>query len=206
MIATEERNASFLPYDLMNHTVVVARETLLRAAAYVLSKLHTSLASSKELGAIASASTRRPSSCNRTGPLSNCGKREMTAVEKVKLTVKDGGLAGRDFEFARTGKYTIGRGNDCDLEIPNDLEFKGVSRHHCLLDLDGLAVRVCDIGSQNGTHLNGMQIGRPASWHLDECLARSSPWAYDVHDGDELEVGPVRFQVSVLLPNPAALK
>ena len=48
-----------------------------------------------------------------------------------------------------------------------------------------------------------MQIGRPASWQLDGALAQSSPWSYDVHDGDELEVGHLRFQVSVLVPNRA---
>jgi len=203
MIATKELTASFVAYDLMSHTVVTGREMLLRAAAYVVSKIHISAVPSMGLRAIAWASSRRPTLGKRMGPRSSTGRRGKTVVEKVKLTVKDGGLAGRDYEFAQTGRYTIGRANDCDLAIPNDLEFKDVSRHHCILDLDGRVVRVRDIGSRNGTHLNGMQIGRPANWQLDRALAQSSPWSYDVHDGDELAVGHLRFQVSVLEPNRA---
>jgi pSer/pThr/pTyr-binding forkhead associated (FHA) protein len=70
-----------------------------------------------------------------------------------------------------------------------------------LLDVDPPFASVRDLGSRNGTFVNGMQIGHPWTWppavkgeppHLDE---------YDLHDGDELRVGDTVFLVH--LPEPA---
>jgi diguanylate cyclase (GGDEF)-like protein len=48
----------------------------------------------------------------------------------------------------------IGRSERCDLVIPLD----DVSREHCLLERDGLAFQVRDLGSTNGTHVNEVQL------------------------------------------------
>lgn len=76
-------------------------------------------------------------------------------------------------------EYVIGRATDCDLQL--DSEF--VSRHHCelLLDHRDHAVRVRDLGSQNGTYVN-------------EKLVRDEQ---EIKDGDRLVVACLPFEVHI---------
>ena len=50
----------------------------------------------------------------------------------------------------------IGRGSDCDVQI----EARGVSRHHVEIHWDGKKAEVIDLGSTNGTSLDGQKISR----------------------------------------------
>jgi DNA-binding NtrC family response regulator len=49
------------------------------------------------------------------------------------------------------GEVLIGRADSCDLEIAD----VSVSRQHLRVSLDGVAVQIADLGSQNGTRING---------------------------------------------------
>jgi len=118
----------------------------------------------------------------------------------VTLTVKNGRFAGQKYQLGEPRSYVIGRASDCDVSIPSDDEYLTVSRRHCVLQVDPAKVQVLDSGSRNGTQLNGMQIGRPSAWHLDEKRAGSTPHVYDLHHGDELDVGGVRFQIDIAEP------
>lgn len=66
----------------------------------------------------------------------------------------------------------IGRRHDCDLYIPLTL----VSRKHCQISHYGGTLKIRDLGSHNGTILNGERI--------DES---------EIHPGDCLEIGPLKF-------------
>jgi len=70
----------------------------------------------------------------------------------------------------------IGRAEDCDLE----LLLQGVSRHHCEIRLNESAVKVKDLGSSNGTYINGRRITES-----------------DMSAGDELRIGRVMFTVQI---------
>ncbi len=48
----------------------------------------------------------------------------------------------------------IGRRNDCDLCIP----LMSVSKRHCQLNCDQGVLKIRDLGSRNGTYLNGKRI------------------------------------------------
>ena len=50
--------------------------------------------------------------------------------------------------------FTVGRSASCDLAIQDPT----VSRHHAELELAGAGVRVRDVGSTNGTYLDGTRI------------------------------------------------
>ena len=102
---------------------------------------------------------------------------------KVTLTVKGGQLDGAEYMFEEPTLCMMGRAPDCDIQLPNEVEFLTVSRHHCLLDVDPPQVQVWDCRSRNGTHVNGMRIETqaagevapdvtPRSW---EGLATDSP-------------------------------
>jgi pSer/pThr/pTyr-binding forkhead associated (FHA) protein len=116
---------------------------------------------------------------------------------QVKLVVKNGSLAGREYVFHRRRLWRVGRADDCDLCLPPGLEYKTVSRHHCLLDIDPPRLRVRDLGSRNGTFINGIRLGP-----LFHCPRANRPGAmfsndYDLHDGDELRLGCLALAVCV---------
>lgn len=74
------------------------------------------------------------------------------------------------------GVTVVGRQQECDLCIP----LMVVSRKHCEINQDGGVLRVRDLGSRNGTLVNGKKIA-------DAVL----------NPGDTLQIGPVSLAVQV---------
>jgi pSer/pThr/pTyr-binding forkhead associated (FHA) protein len=77
-------------------------------------------------------------------------------------------------------EFLIGRGPDCDLRLGSS----EVSRHHCLLRVRGEEVTVSDLGSSNGTYLNGQRVRSQAI----------------LLNGDELRVAAFRFVLELNRP------
>jgi pSer/pThr/pTyr-binding forkhead associated (FHA) protein len=75
--------------------------------------------------------------------------------------------------------------------LPDDLH--EVSRLHCLFDIDPPTVRVRDLGSRNGTFVNGMRIGHPA--RTGEGLLPTEEPQLELHVGDEVQLGPTILRV-----------
>ena len=107
----------------------------------------------------------------------------------VTLKVVEGPLSGTEFAYRQPTLCRVGRSQDCSLRLPNNLLNSTVSRHHCLLEIDPPLVRVCDLGSLNGTFVNGRSIGQrgPHNRIVDVGV----PFVADhaLADGDELRVG-----------------
>ncbi|HEV3084792.1 MAG TPA: FHA domain-containing protein [Gemmataceae bacterium] len=113
----------------------------------------------------------------------------------VTFTVMEGKLAGKEYVFKRSRNCLIGRAHDCEIRLPDELDYLTVSRHHCLLELDPPAVRVRDLGSRNGTFVNGLRIGEKSE---SEDFA---PFAsLELHHGDVLQVGDTELSVTVYEP------
>jgi pSer/pThr/pTyr-binding forkhead associated (FHA) protein len=74
-------------------------------------------------------------------------------------------------------EFLIGRGADCDLR----LRVSSVSRHHCLIRLGGAEATLVDLGSSNGTYLNGTRVRSQAT----------------LNNGDEVQLGACRFLVEL---------
>jgi len=115
----------------------------------------------------------------------------------ITLTALNGRLTGKTFEFENADKITIGRANDCEFHLGSEPEFQMTSRHHCVLHEEPTGVCVHDLGSRNGTYLNGMQIGRPEWWHLSRQLTAQPCHDYVLRDGDELRLGHTAFRVGL---------
>jgi len=98
-----------------------------------------------------------------------------TAME-VKLVVTNGRHSGREIPI-RVPKFFIGRAEDCHLRPGSDL----VSRHHCVILVEGGTVTVRDFGSKNGTFVNGEQV-------MPE---------RELNNGDRLVVGQLDFDVQI---------
>jgi pSer/pThr/pTyr-binding forkhead associated (FHA) protein len=121
--------------------------------------------------------------------------------DQVKLTVLKGSFQGEQFTFCDRTLCTIGRGNDCTLHLPDNDTNRVISRFHCVLDIKPPQVRVRDLGSRNGTYINGVKIGqRRPGQGIAEALIMDIP-AYDVYDGDVLQVGDMLIRVN-LTPTP----
>src|SRR4029077_18386445 len=71
----------------------------------------------------------------------------------AKLVVLNAGLTGRSHEL-QTDKTTIGRVEDNVFQIAE----ASVSSHHCEVIRNGTEVLIRDLGSTNGTFINGEKI------------------------------------------------
>lgn len=124
----------------------------------------------------------------------------------VTLTVVCGPLAGREYVYEDGENCLIGRARDCDLRVPADSEHASVSRHHCMLEIDLPSVRLRDLGSRNGTYLNGESIGRrPYEEFLPETEVLQAP-AHELRDADRISLGPTCIRVHIDLPRPDTIE
>ena len=119
---------------------------------------------------------------------------------KITLTITKGQLAGETFVFDERTTCIIGRGKDCEPAIPNVQENRGISRHHCLLDINPPDVRVRDFGSLNGTYVNGKKIGQRSKGQAAEDASTVEFPEHDLKDGDEIKLGNTVFRVGIYVP------
>ena len=115
----------------------------------------------------------------------------------VTLKVVEGPQRGAEFVYRLPTLCTVGRGQDCSLRLPNDVLNSTVSRHHCLLEIDPPLVRVCDLGSLNGTFVNGEPIGQREPYGRIADLGVPFVPDLPLEDGDELRVGANVFRIGV---------
>src|SRR6266542_4580941 len=74
---------------------------------------------------------------------------------QVNLRVLAGPYKGRVFSFTQSDTFLIGRSNDAHLCLTDDKFF---SRHHCLLEITPPHCFLRDLGSTNGTFVNGQRV------------------------------------------------
>ncbi len=96
----------------------------------------------------------------------DAGIRNATMVRPVIPRFVLRGLSGDHFgrSFPLQASLTVGRAEDAGLRIPLD----SVSRQHARLTPAGDEVLLEDLGSANGTWLNGKRITRAQAVHGDE--------------------------------------
>lgn len=76
-------------------------------------------------------------------------------AETLRLTIMTGPHQGRRFCFRAAGDFLVGRGADCFVHLNGSDRDRTISRHHCRLLVDPPLVSVQDLGSVNGTFING---------------------------------------------------
>ncbi|HTE56204.1 MAG TPA: sigma 54-interacting transcriptional regulator [Kofleriaceae bacterium] len=82
-------------------------------------------------------------------------RRELSGRPSYLLVIENG--SSSLFDLPATGVVTIGRGPEVELR----LDHSSVSRRHAHLLLDRGEVRVSDMGSRNGTRVNGETLTQP---------------------------------------------
>ena len=114
----------------------------------------------------------------------------------LTLRALTGDLRGQEFTFRAPARCVLGRSRNCHLRLPRDTT---VSRQHCLFELDREGAWVQDLGSLNGTHLNGEKIGqRQDERQADATVVAPSRQA--LQDGDVLRVCNSLFAVALSGP------
>jgi serine/threonine-protein kinase len=74
---------------------------------------------------------------------------------RVILRVLAGPYNGQEFTFDQHDTFLIGRSENAHLYLPEDRFF---SRHHCLLEIAPPRCFLRDLGSTNGTFVNGQRV------------------------------------------------
>ncbi len=115
---------------------------------------------------------------------------------QITLTMTQGSLQGQQFSFKDRTLCTIGRGSNCFLCLSDQTD-RGVSRRHCLLDIRPPEIRIRDLGSLNGTYVNGENIGqRDRGQPAEEAVLKEFP-LHDLWDGDEVRIGNTCFRIAI---------
>lgn len=81
------------------------------------------------------------------------------------MMITNGPTAGNQAELAN-GMIMIGRGGDCQLLLDDDY----VSTRHARVVAGETAVYIEDLGSTNGTYVNGMRITAPTTITLQDTV------------------------------------
>jgi len=95
---------------------------------------------------------------------------------KLKLLIVQGRPEGKSMVFPR-GEYVFGRGEECHVRPNSDW----VSRQHCLLRVTADGAYLRDLGSRNGTLVNGVLLSEELQ----------------LQNGDQVQLGPLVFEVRV---------
>jgi pSer/pThr/pTyr-binding forkhead associated (FHA) protein len=123
----------------------------------------------------------------------------------ITLIVTRGPLAGQKYAFSPPTTCTVGRARDCTISLPLEAEHLDVSRHHCLLDISPEAVRVRDLGSLNGTYVNGRKIGQRDGRAAPHNPGRSDCPIVELTGGDEVQLGDhTAFRVCIDSPSDSS--
>jgi serine/threonine protein kinase len=113
---------------------------------------------------------------------------------RVHLEVVAGPIQGRRFDFEAHDTFVFGRAPDCHAELSE--QDGTASRHHFLLEVNPPAARLRDLGSLNGTWVNGTRHGGRGKLTLEEAGRKRWP-EVDLHDGDQVRVGTTVFAVRI---------
>lgn len=73
--------------------------------------------------------------------------------DRPVLVARDGELSGQRWTIDED-IFVIGRGSDCNIVLPE----RQVSRHHVRITQEDGIFTLHDLGSKNGSHLNGHQV------------------------------------------------
>ncbi len=116
----------------------------------------------------------------------------------VSLVVTAGPIRGQRYDFAQHDTFLFGRAPECHARLA--ASDTSASRHHFLLEVNPPEARLRDLGSLNGTHVNGVRHGGRRAGESPEDAAARGGAEVDLRHGDEVRVGATVIRVEVAAP------
>jgi len=74
-----------------------------------------------------------------------------TVRDTAMLVLQQGAESSKRWALSRAKTVTIGRNDDCEVVLPD----RQVSRYHARITWNNDHYEIVDLGSKNGTHVNG---------------------------------------------------
>ena len=115
----------------------------------------------------------------------------------VTLEAAEGPMKGKSFDFGEHDTFIFGRTSDCHMCLPDDPK---VSRHHFILEVNPPEACIRDLGSLNGTHVNGTKHGGREQGETPEEGAKRRHPEVMLKEGDLVKVGDTVLLVKIKVP------
>jgi pSer/pThr/pTyr-binding forkhead associated (FHA) protein len=96
---------------------------------------------------------------------------------RAKLTVLGGSNKGKNILIAKA-QFVLGRDESCNLRLKHE----SISRKHCAFAIHPDKITIRDLGSRNGTLLNGVRLTNET----------------EIKTGDRIQFGPLDFSVQLI--------
>jgi len=116
----------------------------------------------------------------------------------ITITVLEGRMKQQEYVLDEHTTYVIGRSRDCDIVVPTEDINADVSRYHCMLDTTPATLSIRDLGSLNGTFVNGKKLGQRLSNQLVSAADICEPAYQELKDGDEIRIGKTILRLGVV--------
>jgi serine/threonine-protein kinase len=103
---------------------------------------------------------------------------ERPSAVTVRFRVVEGPHIGREFTFQGHDNFIVGRASIAHFRLPKEDQY--FSRVHFMVEVNPPNCRLLDMGSRNGTRVNGEKVGQ-----------------YELKDGDQVRAGKTVIHVSI---------
>jgi eukaryotic-like serine/threonine-protein kinase len=113
-------------------------------------------------------------------------------MSTVQLHINRSDGTAQTFEIKEHDTFLLGRMSDCHFCVTGDSQ---VSRHHFILEACPPMALLRDLGSMNGTYVNGKKSGGRAKGETPEQGALRQYPSIVLKDGDTIKVGQSTIQV-----------
>ena len=101
----------------------------------------------------------------------------------VIVEVVHGPLMGQVFPFSKHDTLIVGRSDSCHIALPGD---PFLSRHHFSIEVIPPMARLRDLGSLNGTYVDGTRYGGRTQGDQHEAIPQAKVLEVDLHHGYQL--------------------
>jgi hypothetical protein len=130
------------------------------------------LLSAGRLGSVAAPEEAARATADRPAPADG------TSPVRITLKVTAGPHKGESFAFVGHDTFLVGRSQRAHFQLP--MKDKYFSRIHFMVEVNPPSCRLLDMGSRNGTYVNGQKVEK-----------------VDLHDGDQIRAGHTILRVAV---------